>query len=203
MTVPDAEAASVASASTTLILAQLRGIEAWLDALHDAQARALVGAGRESRMDVDRLLAVRRRQHDVIIDRCGADLLASGTARPPMASAVVAHHHTWSSGKLVEALDERGIIVLAAVDDGAEAVGVCVAEQPTLLIVGEHLIMQSGEEVVREVRRFCPSTIAAGYVVEQALVALLDAGTTHLFTRGVDPAVVVSELAKAVHERRC
>ena len=74
-------------------------------------------------------------------------------------------------------LTDRSVAVVAQVDNGAEAVGLAVAEQPDLVLVEDRVTMLPGEEVVRALREFCPETL----VVAQAssgdrIGVLLDAG---------------------------
>lgn len=178
-----------------VLVAQLAGIDSWLAAGRDD----LQAEGREARRDAKRRLAVRQVQHEVIVERCAAHLRDSGTAPlpPSPVSAVIAHRHAWTLSKLVEALTHQGVEVVAAVDDGAAAVGVCVAEQPSLLIIGEHLTMQSGVEVARDVCRFAPATAVVGYGDGRALAALQDAGATRLFPGHLPPDAVAQQLTAA------
>ena len=185
------------------LTADLHGLERWLAALQqDEEALAVRGLSRERRLDAAHQLRVRQRQHEVIVQRTALALTASGDSsfcesRRP--SAVVAHRHEWTRQKLAAELAGAGFDVLSVVDNGAEAVGLCVAEQPDLCVVDEMLAMASGAAVTAEVRQFSARTLVAGYVQqEEAVGPLLDAGATAVYGRRVPPADVAAELAAAV-----
>ncbi|MBW3611859.1 MAG: hypothetical protein KY438_10085, partial [Actinobacteria bacterium] len=57
-----------------------------------------------------------------------------------------------------------GVRVVARLDNGADALGVVVAEQPDLVLVEESLAMLPGQEVVREIRQFSPHTLVVAQV---------------------------------------
>jgi hypothetical protein len=184
-----------------LLTAQLRGLDLWHVARRAAEQSARKpGSGREARLDVARRLDVRRREHQAIVERLalGLDTDAGPMVVAVPARVVIAHRHVWSRNSLTAELTKRGVEVLCALDNGADAVGVCVAEQPAFLIVDELLAMRSGREVVAEVTQFCPRTFVAGYVRDEAAVGdLLEAGATTVFTRRVTPADLAESLDAA------
>ena len=76
--------------------------------------------------------------------------------------------------------------MVARLDNGADAVGLSVAEQPDLLLVEDALAMVPGEQVVRDVRRFCPHTVVAAQASHSGRIGpLLEAGATTVFSRQV------------------
>lgn len=182
-----------------MLAAQLRGLALWHAARRAGQQPTRSGRWiREDRLDARRRLDARQREHQAIM--CRLDL-ALREAPEPMSSAVpsravVAHRHAWTRDKLSAELSKRGIDVLCAVDNGADAVGVCVVEQPSLLVVDELLAMRTGCEVAVDVRRFCSNTFVAGYVENEAAIGgLLDAGASTVYTRRTPPAVAVEQFA--------
>lgn len=180
---------------------QLRGLSAWHAARRvvEAEAEAAAGGGRsrEARLDLDRLVEVVRRQHEAIVRRTEGQLAAS--ARLPRSTApvraVVVHRNDWFKDKLVARLTEGDVEVVARLENGADAVGVVVAEQPDLLVVEDKLPMMSGEEVVRQARQFSPVTIAALQVPHASAVA---AGAHVTFTRRTPPVDVARDLCRLV-----
>jgi DNA-binding NarL/FixJ family response regulator len=108
---------------------------------------------------------------------------------------VLAHRSQWFLAKVTSALEAAGLTVVARLSNGADAVGVAVAEQPDLLPVEDNLCIVTGEEVVREVRRFSPHTAVAAQVpYGDSVGRLLDAGAVSVFTRQVPPADVAHAL---------
>ena len=184
---------------TALLQAQLEGIELWHVARRSAEeSLTRPRLSREARLDVTRRLAVRRREFEALIGQTkGA--LTDGLRPLPAAlpsRAVVAHRQVWLADKLAAELSGRQVEVLHVGDNGADVVGVCVAEQPVLVVVHELLGMRTGREVVQEIRQFCPLSLVVGYVSSDSAVGpMLDAGATAVFTRRVPPAELADRLA--------
>lgn len=161
------------------------------------QAREAAARSREMKLDNARAMEVLRRQHAALIARAHEHLRLTGTVlRSTCARRVVlAHRNEWFRGKLSRALQDGGLHVVAVLDNGADAVGVTVAEQPDLLLVEDTLAMVPGEAVVREVLRFCPDTVVAAQVAySDGVGALKDAGAHEVFTRQVPAAEVAERL---------
>ena len=183
-------------ARTELDLAaqQLRAITRFNDARRMAEAAAAaVARSREMRMDVTRSLEVLRREHDAVVRRSHEQLRLSGTLLrgTPERRVLIAHRNEWFVGKVARALQDHGLLVVAHVDNGADAVGIAVAEQPDLVVVEDTLAMVPGEQVVREVRSYCPDAVVAAQAAYGDRVdALLHAGASAVFTRGVPPLEV-------------
>ncbi|MDP9466825.1 MAG: hypothetical protein M3P31_06260 [Actinomycetota bacterium] len=170
---------------------QLQAISRFNDARRTAQAAAAALAGsREMRMDVARSLDVLHREHAAVVRRAHEQLRVTGDllGGTPERRVVIAHRNAWFVGKVAHALKDRGMLVVAHVDNGADAVGISVAEQPDLLLVEETLAMVPGEQVVREVRTYCPETLIAAQVAHGDRVGvLLQAGAAAVFNRQVPP----------------
>ncbi|MCU1672140.1 MAG: Two component transcriptional regulator, LuxR family [Frankiales bacterium] len=204
----DAEALNRAWTARTgpeLVRDQLAGIGAWnashrpLTLVEDDAAAA--GRSREMRLDLARRMDVVRRQHEAIVARTGQHLAQSTRlvrdAAP--ARAVLAHRNAWFLEKVGAGLVAAGVDVVAQVENGADAVGVSVAEQPDLLLVEDKLPMINGAEVIRQVLQFAPRTLAVAHVsYEDAIAPLLEAGARTAFTRRVPPAEVARDLCLLV-----
>jgi CheY-like chemotaxis protein len=186
----------VLSHPLTLLQAQLHAIDTWQATL--AQARAAVvapGMTREARLDASRRLEVRLREQQALIARTEREPGDSPMRTSLPTRAVIAHRHAWTRDTLAEQLGAAGMHVLMTCDNGADAVGVSVAEQPHLLVVDALLAMRSGVEVCAESVRLYPHTLVAGYVNDSGAVGpLLDAGACTVFTRRVPPAEAVQNL---------
>lgn len=203
MTIEPALSADVPPAGrlrTELDLAarQLQAIARFTDARRMAEAAAAAAArSREMRMDVTRSLEVLRREHDAVVRRAHEQLRVTGALLrdTPEPRVLIAHRNEWFAGKVAHGLQDHGLLVVARVDNGADAVGIAVAEQPELVVVEDTLAMVPGEQVVRDVREYCPDTVVAAQVAYGDRVgALLDAGAAVVFTRSVPPGDVVDRV---------
>lgn len=179
---------------------QLEAIDAWNRARAIAErAGRNAATSREMRMDADRRLEVMRAQHEAIVARTARALESSVRVmrRSAPVRAVVAHRNEWFVDRLCADLVGRGVEVVGRSDNGAEAVGVCVAEQPDLVVVEERLAMVPGEAVVRDVRRFSPDAVIAAQVAyEDGIDSMLQAGATTVYTRRVPPLDVSADLLR-------
>ena len=179
---------------------QLRALEQFHRSRHmSEQAAAAAARSRELRMDSARSLEVLRRQHDAVIARSHEQLRASGQLLRSSAErrAVLAHRSEWVVGKLVSVLQQRGVCVIGSTDNGADAVGLVVAEQPDVVLVEDTLAMLGGLEVIREVRRFSPGTVVVATAsYGDRIGGLLEAGATTVLTRSVPP----QDLARSMLE---
>ena len=181
---------------------QLRAVERFNRARHlREEAAAAAARSREMRMDVARSLDVLHREHDAVVGRAHEQLQASGQILRAVAPrrVVLAHRNEWFFRKVAQGLEDHGVHVVAHTDNGADAVGLIVAEQPDLVLIEDTLSMLAGLEVIREVRRFSPETVVAAQVAHGSGVGeLLDAGATTVFTRRVPPHDVTLSLLKLV-----
>lgn len=181
-----------------LMKAQLAAIDAWNEARHASEtaAEALV-LTREMRLDLSRRMEARRREQQALLARAEAQLSSSGdvlTQRVPT-RAVLAHRSTWLRESVAKRLEECGVEVVGAFEDGADATGTVVVEQPDLVLVEDRLPTLSGVEVVRRVRRFAPGAIVGAQCLDgDGVRLLLDAGARAVFTRRTPPAEIADAL---------
>ena len=180
-----------------VVKAQIEAIEAWNRAHRVAEAAACAGSmSREMRLDLSRRIEARRREQAAIIARVDAQLRASGTVlhHEVPVRAVVAHRNAWMTQKITELLAARKVQVVGAYDDGADAVGTVVAEQPDLVIVEDRLSTLTGIDVVRRIRQYSPLSLVAAQALDSSgVAALVDAGAHAVFTRRIPPADIVEE----------
>lgn len=190
---------------TDLVRDQIEGIQAWNVARRAIEiaeeAEAARARSREMRLDLSRRMDVVRRQHQAMVQRTEEQLRESAyvlrTAAP--ARAVVVHRNDWFKDKLIDGLRSGGVEVVARLENGADAVGVAVAEQPDLILVEDKLPMVNGIDVIRQVLEYAPGTIAAAQVsLDDGIAAVLDAGARTAFTRRVPPADVARDLCALV-----
>lgn len=193
-----AQSALVLSDPLTLLQAQLQGMDAWHQArrAEREEAAALSTVSREARLDAARREDARQREHEVICAHAGRLDDRHGDLVQTDLRVVVAHRHPWTRDALSKHLSAAdGVEVVLVSDNGADAVGACVAEQPHLLVLDDILAMRSGAEVAADVARFCPHTVVTGYVnADDAMAALLEAGATAVITRRIPPAEAVQRL---------
>jgi CheY-like chemotaxis protein len=193
-----------ADSPATLVARQVEAIDAWNVAREQRQAlyEAPRGVAREARLDAARRLDVLRRVHEAMLARTG-DFLARrpGPLQWPLPRrAVIAHRQEWFVNQLNTALREHGITAVAATDNGADALGIVVAEQPDLLLVEDKLVMLSGIELVAESAIFAPHTVVAAQVrSNDDIASMLDAGAGLAFARQLPPADVAKALAEMVN----
>ena len=182
---------------------QVHAIDRFNEHLRETQAAADAPSSREARMDAARLRDVLRRQREALVAHCDRQLAA--TPGPALALApprvVIAHRNEWFMSKVAQALEERGVRVAAVLQNGADAIGVAVAEQPDLMLVEDALPMTTGAQVVRQVRRFSPDTILAAQVAyADGMPPLLDAGAAAVFVRSVPPADVAGRMLELLEQ---
>lgn len=161
------------------------------------QAAAAAGRSREMRMDAARSMDILRRQHHAVIARAHEHLQDSGRLLRDTAErrVVLAHRNTWFVSTIARTLEDQCVRVVACTDNGADAVGVIVAEQPDLVLVEDRLAMVPGSEVIREVRFLSPQTLVTAQVGYGKRVGpLRDAGATTVFAREVPPHDVALRL---------
>ena len=181
-----------------LLQSQLAAIDAWNRARRACEeAEASVDMTREMRLDVSRRMEARRREQAAVVARADAHLRASGTvvAKNAAPRAVLAHRSTWLRDKVAARLTDSGVTVVASLEDGADAAGVVVVEQPDLVLVEDRLPTLPGQELVRRVRSFSPRTLVGVHVLDGGAVApFMDAGAQAVFTRRIPPVEIADEL---------
>ncbi len=186
-----------------LVARQVEAIDAWNLAREQRQDlhKAAQGLTREDRLNAARRLDVLWRVQQAILARA-AEFLArepEPLAWPLPRRAVIAHRQEWFVNQLSAALSEHAIRVVAATDNGADALGFVIAEQPDLLFVEDKLAMFTGLELTAETHLFAANTIVAAQASNNDDVArMLDAEARHAFARQVPPADIADALAEIV-----
>lgn len=178
-----------------LVRAQVEAIDGWLTA-HGPGRRAPDGSGlsREQRLDAARHAEALVREHAAIAARAELHLRQAGG---PMAQslplrAVIAHRNAWLRQKVTDRLLEHGIDVVGSFDDGADAAGTVVVEQPDLLFVEDRLPTLTGLGVVARARALAPAMLVAVQIADSSAAALLvEAGAHAVFARRIPPADIV------------
>lgn len=189
-----------------LQFAQLAGIDAW-HRWRRTQQVALetelnaTGLSREDRLDLTRRLAHLEATRAALLawadEAQSPEFEASRRDRRPR--AVLAHRNEWLRNKVALALGERGVQVIASVDDGAAALAVLVCEQPEMLLVEDLLPQIPGHEVVLHAREFAPRTVVGVHAAStQWMGRLLDAGASAWFSRRIPPVDIAGRLTGAL-----
>jgi DNA-binding NarL/FixJ family response regulator len=112
---------------------------------------------------------------------------------------VVSHRQEWFSGNMVGGLRAGGVAVVAELQNGADALGVVVAEQPDVLLVEDEVPMVSGLELTEAAARYAPSTLVVVQVEHDWDIGpFLDAGATTVCTRRTPPARILADLLAAL-----
>lgn len=175
---------------------QLRALERFHRARRmREEAAAAAARTREQRMDAARSLEVLRRQHQAVVALADEQLRASGQLLRSTAERRVVLAHRDESARSSRRSRTAGLVVVARTDDGAEAVGVVVAEQPDLVLVEDTLAMLPGLEVIRAIRHSSPDALVAAQSAHEGRAAQLrDAGATTVLSRGLPPHEVARAL---------
>lgn len=183
-----------------LALRQVAAIEAFLAARRAVHGQEPdVPQGREAaRADARRELL--ERQHAALVARAHDALVAGSDLVVPLRPrALVVHRDPWYADRLSRALGDEGVTVLARLDDGADAVGAAVADQPDLLLLEDPLPTMTGVQVVREVRRWSPGTaVFVQAADERDAPGLRDAGARACLARHLPPVDVARTVADAL-----
>jgi CheY-like chemotaxis protein len=183
---------------TDRLLDQLRGSDAFNHTRRQAEVESAAPRSRETRLDLSRRMDVIRRQHQALIEAADQQLRESAQLllSRPAARAVLVHRNDWFQSKVSAGLAAAGVRVVAALSNGADAVGVVVAEQPDLLLLEDKLPMFGGDELVRDVRRYAPRTSVVVQVEnEWEIERFLTAGADVGFARRVPPADVAAAVS--------
>ncbi len=185
-----------------VVVDQLQAIDRWNRSRHVAEEASEVAARtREARLDHSRRTEVLRRQHDAVLSRTAQHLDDSARVLHTTAAcrAVLVHRDPWFRGKVAATLAALGVEVVTQLDNGADAVGCVLAEQPDLLLVEDRLPMLSGEQVLAEVRAYAPATRCAAQVEHEGRgPALLTAGAAAVWSRRISPLDVALGMGQLV-----
>jgi CheY-like chemotaxis protein len=154
---------------------------------------------REDRMDAQRRLDGLRRTQEALQARART-VHAPQEDRP---RAVLVHRNAWVRDKLTLHLAELGVQVLAEAEDGAEGLGIAIAEQPDVVLLEDRLPSLPAVELVAGVREYVPEALVAAHVEHKEDVpALVEAGASAVFSRRVPPEVIADELAGLLEHPR-
>lgn len=189
-----------------LVADQLAAVEAF-HAGRRGSTRAvdLVVLSREARLDLSRRMAARRREQQALLARAAQQMressrLLAGRARP---RAVLAHRNAWLRDRVAEGLQGRGVDVVAAVDDGADAAGVLVMEQPDLVFLEDRLPTMTGLEVLKRATELSPQARVLAQLLDLRDGAdYLAAGACSVLSRMTRPLDIAEQLALALHQQR-
>lgn len=176
---------------------QLAGIDALTQRRREVERAASSAGSREQRLDHARRLDVVRRQHETLLAATERQLRDTGDvlSSAPVPSVVIAHRNGWFTQKVATGVRAAGVTVAAELTNGADAVGLVVAEQPDLLLLEDRLPMLGGADVLADVRRMAPRTLVAVQVGDDDdLGVFLEGGASAAFTRRVPPADVAAVL---------
>lgn len=193
--VPVAAARRPVPAAADRIRCQIQAIDAW-NAARRMRERVLEdSASRYDKLDARRQLDVLQCTQRAIADAAARTLRQSGG---PMLgadpTAVIAHRHTWFADEVSAQLSARGVLVLACTDNGAEALGTVIAEQPDLVLTGELLVMMTGRALLAESRSFAPASVLAVQTDDAAEAQAWRPCADAVFVRHDPPADVTDAL---------
>ncbi len=187
-----------------LMTAQLAAIDAWNKARRASESAAdAVTLTREMRLDLSRRMEARRREQEALLARAEEQLRESGgvLAGRARTRAVLAHRNAWLRDSVAHRLEQQGIAIVGVFEDGAEAAGTIVVEQPDLVLVEDRLPTLSGVEVVRRVRAFAPDAVVGAQCLDgSGIRALVDAGAQAVFTRRIPPLDIADQLLACLVE---
>lgn len=188
-----------ATTSTDLLARQLAGIASWHTRARAArQEIALTRAlSREQLLSQHRRADVLDRQHAALVAHLTSALVDSGEqplSRSAPIRVVVGHRHLWFRTALAAALEASGVNAVWMTDNGADLIGITVAEQPDLLVLDSNLLMVPTEEVLVEVRELAPGTFVAAQLGDRVAASMLAADATFARREHAD-AVVRTVLA--------
>ena len=161
------------------------------------EAARLAEQTREERLDARRRLDALQRQQQALLERAAQTARLSAQAADPRPRVVVAHRQPWLRDRLSSGLAGVGLHVVAGVENGADALGLTVAEQPDLLFVEDALPMLGGLQVLAETRELAPSTLVAVQVAYASDVGrAVRVGAAAAFPRTARPADVAEVLRR-------
>jgi CheY-like chemotaxis protein len=188
----------VDATQSELVVAQILAIEAWHRTWPEGGV-AEVPASRDARGERARQMHALEAIRDAMRAQTAKRLKAAPAVPQQSPRVVVAHRHAWFVDRLSQALEDYGIAMVARLNNGAEALGVTVAEQPDLLLIEDAMPLVRGEDVLKEVQQFAPRTLVAIQVdkTERAR-RLTELGADAALSRTVPPPDVAGDLAALV-----
>lgn len=188
-----------------LVADQLAGVEAFHQsrriAEQAARAADLAVVSREARLDLSRRMTALHREREALLARAAQQMRDSARqlGGRHRARALLAHRNEWLRGKVADSLHSRGVAVVAGVDDGADAVGVMVMEQPDLVFLEDRLPTMTGLEVLRQAADLVPHARVVAQLLDLRDARLyLAAGACAVLGRATSPQDVAEQLALAL-----
>lgn len=179
-----------------LLLEQIDALDGWRRTRDPVPGPGPGGPGgaltREQRLDRDRDRQARLRERDALLSCLDRQLAGTRTA-PTRPRAVLAHRNAWFRGRLAAALHACRIDVVVAVEDGAEALGSAVAEQPEVVLVQERLPSLSGLQVLSAAAAHARRAVLAVQVAHPEHAAAHLAAGAHVV---VGPSLPADEVAQ-------
>lgn len=184
-----------------LLLDQLDGMQAWTRR-HRATGRLLEAASSgEARLNLFRRAEAVDRQRNALVDWTAQQLRESAVPLCSLSArrAVIVHRSDWFKDKISSGLQAGGIEVVARLENGADAIGVVVAEQPDVLLIEDRLPMVSGLLVTQAARQYAPRTMVIVQVAaDWEIGPFLDAGATTAYSRRTSPIEIAAQLSTLV-----
>jgi CheY-like chemotaxis protein len=184
---------------------QLSAIAAW-----NREAELLLrlteqdASNREARMDAQRRMQALRRTRTALTARTEAVL--EDTLRllqEPRPRALLVHRSEWLRERVAARFAEIDVRVIAEVDDGADGLGIAIAEQPDIVLVEDRLPSLPAVEVVAALREFVTGAVVAVQVEhEEDEGPLIDAGADAVFSRRVPPAALADDIRNLLADAR-
>jgi CheY-like chemotaxis protein len=181
-----------------LLQAQRDGVSAWQVA---SRAREVFEGNRresrEAKIDARRRLDALRRANVALVTRSKAVVVSGDVLQDAAPRAVVVHRQDWMRGKLALGLRGQGLRVVAEAADGADGLGISIAEQPDLVLIEDRVPSMTTTEVLRSLREFAPGTVTAAQVEHDDEVGdMLDAGAAAVFSRRMPPAQLCEQIVQ-------
>ncbi len=166
-------------------------------------AHSLCVAAGSGRRRAARRLALRA-THAAVLARAELQLRQTGDLMWADSScrAVLAHRDVWWRERVADYLTALGVQVIAQAGDGADVVGVLVVEQPDLVVVQDLLPLLPGLQVVRQARRYAPTSLIAAHLLDSRQAqSFLTAGADVAFSRLDRPGEIAEQLVALLCDR--
>ena len=193
-----------AASEADLVIGQILAIDAWFRACPEASVPA-TKSSREDRMERDRQRRTLEAISSAIRSRTalGQEDDNAPKSKPGSLRAVVAHRNPWFVQTLSAVLAEYGVHMVDQLVNGAEAIGVTIAEQPDLLVIEDAMALLTGVQAVQLAGRYAPRTLTAVQVGHRERIQrLLEAGADVAFVRSVPLRDVAGDLTALVEAHR-
>lgn len=164
------------------------------------EAEQSLRATREARQDSQRRLdALRRAQRSLLSH---AEERIQDSRELLDGTCVIVHRSSWMRERLASSLRSEGLRVVGQAENGADGLGITLAEHADLVLVEDLLPSMTGAELARLLQELAPETMVAAQVDGDASVAtLLDAGAAAVFTRQVPAPTLVHEVVAQLRQR--